>query len=134
MKSASEEFRDELWLDFSLFSYRLARWTATIFVSTTILIPLTIICVLTIALGGGWLLEVGNHFFGSGTLEATDWIRGIWKMVEAAHAECKGVILISWIATCCVALTTPIQSSPLKQITASVGCIAVHLMLIGAYF
>lgn len=53
MKSASEEFRDKLWLDFSVFSYRLTHRTATIFAGITLIVPMVVVCVLTIALGGG---------------------------------------------------------------------------------
>ena len=130
MKSASEEFRDKLWLDFSLFSYRLAHWTAKIFAGITLFVPMAVVCALMIALGGAWLMDIGNHLRGSGTLEAADRVFGIVNMIDAALVERKGLVLISILATSSVVLT--LESRPLKQMAASVGCIAVHLMLIGA--
>ncbi|WP_273794817.1 hypothetical protein [Brucella intermedia] len=130
MKSASEEFRDKLWLDFSVFSYRLAHWTANIFAGIILFVPMAVACILTIVLGGAWLMDIGNHFLGSGTLEVAARVFGIVNMIDAALVEHKGLVLISILAIISVVLT--LKSHPLKQMAASVGCIAVHLMLIGA--
>lgn len=75
-------------------------------------------------------MDIGNHFRGSGTLAAADWVFGVINIIDAALVEHKGLVLISILATSFVVLT--LESHPFKQMAASVGCIAVHLMLIGA--
>ena len=117
--------------DFGLFSYRLAYWTVTLTMGMTILVPSIVALVLVLALLVAFPVDMGNHYLGgSGTLNLSGWVRGVIDTVEMALAAHRGLVLISVLASGAVALT--LEKRPLVQMAASVLCIAVQLMLIGA--
>ncbi len=126
-----DSFQTHLRREFSWFSYRLSHWTASAFIGAVILVPAIIAFVLLAALAVAWPVDIGNHYLGgTDTLDWTGWVLGIMNTVEAAMIERKGLLMISMLATGTVLLT--MERHPLARIVASVGCIAVHLMLLGA--
>lgn len=118
------------WREFSWFSYRLSHWTASTFFGGIVLVPTIIVFVFLAALAVAWPVDIGNHYLGSGTLDWTGWVLGIMDTVDAALMERKGLLLISMLSSGTVLLT--IERHPLVRFAASVGCFAVHLMVLGA--
>lgn len=112
-------------------SYMLSHWT----IKTFLVAPVVLMCAVVVGLlalvAGAWIVDLGNHFFGgSGTLALTDKAFSTLKMVEAELVERRGLMLISVLASFAVALT--LEKGPLVRVAASIGCIAVHLVVIGA--
>lgn len=118
-----DSFQTYLRRELNWFSYRFADWTATVCFGA-ILLGMGVAFTLLV---GAWFMDVGNYYLGgSGSLDATGWVLGLMKSLDG-----RDVFLpLSMLASFVVAWTR--EKHPLARIVSSVGCIALHLMLLGA--
>lgn len=117
-----DSFQAYLRRELNWFSYRFAHWTATVCFGAIVIATAVGITLLAVA----WFLDVGNYLGGSGSLDATGWVLGLMRSLEGG----SGLLPLSMMASMAVALT--MEKHPLARIVSSVGCIALHLMMLGA--
>lgn len=132
MQVTDHTLKDAMWANFNAFSYKFSFWTATaltgLLIVGAVVIP-TILLGLHAVFG---LLDTGSAWFGSGTLDLSAglprFMDQFWAQVTANRAP----LTVSAFAA--FGLILVLDHGSFTRLFASLGCIALQILMIGAMF
>lgn len=132
MQVTDHTLKDVMQANFNAFSYKFSFWTATTLIGLLVVGAFAIPAILLALHAVFGLLDTASAWFGSGTLDLSAglprFIDQFWAQVTANRVP----LTVSAFAA--FGLILVLDHGPFTRLFASLGCIALQIVLIGAMF
>jgi hypothetical protein len=132
MRVTDHTLKDAMWANFNAFSYKFSFWTATTLIGLLVVGAFVIPSIFLGLHAVFILLDAGSAWFGSGTLDLSAGLPRLMDQFWAQVTANRTPLTVSALAACGLPLV--LDHGPFTRLFASLGCIALQILLIGAMF